>query len=260
MYDSAVIKAALSYVERGWHLIPVEPVRPDDPESGKTPLGKWRNREWTISDLENLQKRLRVRLNIALDCGKSGLVIVDCDSPDGRQHAMSVCKPTGYVVETGGGGLHLYYTSPLGLTIRNRQRIGGHALDLRGEGGYVVAPPSEHYSGGTYHVVENGEPEVFDSTWFPQQITGSMRLLVDGLQHDDHVRFRARRYASKIRAEQGNRDNTAFKVACVFVQKFGLSAEVALEELRAWSAYCCNPPLPESRCEYKIKEAIRLSH
>jgi hypothetical protein len=246
------------YVKLGWRFLPVEPAIPGNPESGKKPLGKWREKNWTISDLENLQKRLRGRLNIALDCGKSGLVIVDCDSPDAKQYAQSVCKPTGYVVETGGGGLHLYYTSPPGVTIPNRQRIGGHDLDLRGPGGYAVAPDSVHYTGGSYRVVENGEREVFDQTWFPTQATYSTRMLVDGLQYDDQIRYRARRYASKIRAEKGNRDNTAFKVACVFVQKFGLPRDVAIEEIQAWSAYCCSPPLPTSRLIYKVGEAERL--
>ena len=55
-------------------------------------------------------------------------------------------------IATGGGGVHLYfrYPSPQELwaagvytrEVRNSQGLLGDGLDVRGEGGYVVAPPS----------------------------------------------------------------------------------------------------------------------
>jgi hypothetical protein len=196
-------------------------------------------------------------VNNGLDCGKSGIVIVDCDSEEAKQYSMNNCKSTGYVVETGGKGLHLYYKSPPGQTIRNRQRINGLALDLRGEGGYVVAPPSRHYTGGTYRVVENGELEVFDLSWFPRKEYVPVPL-TDGTVALERLRSRAKRFGITKPAAEGNRDNTAFVVACFFVQALGLPPEIALDELKAWNAYMVNPPLHEARLRYKISEAVRL--
>jgi hypothetical protein len=251
-----MIEAALEYWKRGWHPIAVEPASPGNRESGKRPIRKWRNQQWNIS---SLQQSFRRSVNIGLDCGKSGIVIVDCDSKEARLHARKTCKSTGYVVETGGNGLHLYYTSPPGQIIRNRQRIAGLALDLRGEGGYVVAPPSRHYTGGTYRVVENGELEVFDPNWLPQKEYVPVAL-TDGTVELDRLRFRAKRFGLTKTAAEGNRDNTAFVVACFFVQALCLPPEIALEELKAWNMYMVKPPLPEKRLEYKVKEALRLKH
>jgi hypothetical protein len=56
---------------------------------------------------------------------------------------------------TSGGGWHLYFRWPAGRVIKNRARIrvqdGRRAgLDVRGDGGYVVLPPSVHPSGELY--------------------------------------------------------------------------------------------------------------
>jgi hypothetical protein len=63
--------------------------------------------------------------------------------------------PTTLRARTGSGGLHLWFRMPAdGLDITNRGRLRWDGrrtgLDVRGTGGYVVAPPSGHYSGGIY--------------------------------------------------------------------------------------------------------------
>jgi hypothetical protein len=52
-------------------------------------------------------------------------------------------------VITGGGGRQLYFRMPL-LELRNSAGKLGDNLDTRGEGGYVVAPGSNHASGNEY--------------------------------------------------------------------------------------------------------------
>jgi hypothetical protein len=57
---------------------------------------------------------------------------------------------------TGGGGLHLFYAAPPNVRVANTAgRLPGVArplpgIDLRGDGGYVVVPPSVHASGRRY--------------------------------------------------------------------------------------------------------------
>lgn len=253
-----MIEAALKYFERCWHPVVLEPAIRGNPESGKKPIGKWKDSpEWTI---ESLQRVFRGDVNGGLDCGRSGLVVVDCDSQEGLEYAMSVCEPTGTIVETGGGGRHLYYSCPEGIIVGNRQRIMGLGLDRRGHGGYVVAPPSKHHSGGGYRFLTDNGLTPYKPIWFREPETYPIPKLVDGTEDTNFVRYRARRYASKIEGVQGNRDATAFRVACVLTQKFGLDAGEALEELKIWNHYRVSPPLPESRLAYKIKESIKLSH
>lgn len=54
-------------------------------------------------------------------------------------------------VRTGSGGRHLYFRAPPGVAVvRNSAGKLGPGLDIRGEGGFVVAPPSVHASGQPY--------------------------------------------------------------------------------------------------------------
>lgn len=72
----------------------------------------------------------------------SGLVVIDIDPEHGGQITPALMPRTGYV-RTGSGGLHLYYRHP-GAHVPNSQSRLAPGVDVRGDGGYVVAPPSVH--------------------------------------------------------------------------------------------------------------------
>ncbi|HZM83026.1 MAG TPA: bifunctional DNA primase/polymerase [Candidatus Limnocylindrales bacterium] len=80
----------------------------------------------------------------------SGLVVVDVDPGKGGSETLltlvkrGLCPPTRFV-RTGSGGLHLYYQHPGAHSkIPNSAGKLGPGIDVRGDGGYVVAPPSVH--------------------------------------------------------------------------------------------------------------------
>jgi putative DNA primase/helicase len=88
------------------------------------------------------------RANIGVPTGKaSALLVLDVDPDRGGRESLAILEreigelPCTYRVQTGGGGEHIYFRYP-------RERVGcsagllGPALDVRGEGGYIVAPPS----------------------------------------------------------------------------------------------------------------------
>jgi putative DNA primase/helicase len=90
--------------------------------------------------------------NIGIATGaESDLVVIDVDPRHGGTlEALGELPPT-LTVHTGGGGWHLYLNYPDGMTIRNSASTKlGQGIDVRGEGGYVVAPPSLHVSGQRY--------------------------------------------------------------------------------------------------------------
>ncbi len=71
----------------------------------------------------------------------SGLCVVDIDPRNGGQPDAALMTPTA-TVATGGGGWHLYYRHPGGPTV---PALAGRAgVDIKGDGGYVAAPPSVH--------------------------------------------------------------------------------------------------------------------
>jgi hypothetical protein len=87
----------------------------------------------------------------------SRLVVLDVDPRHGGDDSLRELAarigglPDTTVCLTGGGGTHHYYRHPGGRDVPCRVAIGGYAgLDLRGDGGYVVAPPSPHASGRAY--------------------------------------------------------------------------------------------------------------
>ena len=64
---------------------------------------------------------------------------------------------------TGGGGVHLLYQMPvaLGVTLPNGQFAGYQGIDLKKDGGYIVAPPSIHPSGYPYQWQHDDLPAPF---------------------------------------------------------------------------------------------------
>ena len=61
-------------------------------------------------------------------------------------------------VKTGGGGMHYYFKCPKTIDIRNSASKVGKGIDIRGNGGQVVIPPSIHPNGASYIWVDGHSP------------------------------------------------------------------------------------------------------
>lgn len=139
------LDAAKSYVARGISILPLK-------EKSKIPaIPSWKEYQTRKPTEDELVKWFGngSRHNIGIVTGGiSGLAVVDLDSPEAVEFVKAkggLITPT---VKTG-KGFHLYCLYQDG--IRNFQkRADLPGIDLRGEGGYVVAPPSIHESGHVY--------------------------------------------------------------------------------------------------------------
>lgn len=145
---SNLIEYARLYAERGWYVLPV---------AGKVPLTKngLKDASVEMSTLElwwGIGGKVK-ESNIAIRTGAiSGLVVVDIDRKAGGLESYEAMKdrfPPTPTVRTGGGGLHLYYKH-MGTEVRNSASKIAPGIDIRGDNGYVVAPPSTHDSGSDY--------------------------------------------------------------------------------------------------------------
>lgn len=94
--------------------------------------------------------------NVAIATGpESGLAVLDVDPRHGGEDSLVALRedagelPRTFVVKTGGGGWHYYFKHP-GTKVPSVGGKLGPGLDTRGDGGYVLAPPSNHLSGGSY--------------------------------------------------------------------------------------------------------------
>lgn len=114
--------------------------------------------------------------NVGVRTGtSSGLVVLDVDPGHGGARSLDALVrrhgslPAGPVVRTGSGGLHFYFAHP-GNMVRNSAGLIGPGLDVRGDGGYIIAPPSRHRSGRVYtwQVPPGALPELPD--WFAEAL------------------------------------------------------------------------------------------
>jgi hypothetical protein len=87
----------------------------------------------------------------------SGIIAVDLDSEEAMRvwDSLGEHEPT-TVIQTG-RALQLYFLHP-GFRVSNSKSALGPKIDVRGDGGYVVAPGSAHASGRTYRTVVDAPP------------------------------------------------------------------------------------------------------
>ncbi|WP_337187565.1 bifunctional DNA primase/polymerase [Phenylobacterium sp.] len=103
----------------------------------------------------------RTDLNVGIATGKeSGVIVIDLDGQAGEEswkamteaNRQSPVQP-GMIFETG-KGRHLLFRYP-NVIVKSRQKLAGYeGVDVRADGGYIVAPPSTHHSGRKYRVRE----------------------------------------------------------------------------------------------------------
>jgi hypothetical protein len=90
--------------------------------------------------------------NIGIATGK-GLYPVDVDTYKGATLSDLGDIPETLTIKTGGGGLQFYFA--IDQELGNTANKLGQWIDTRGEGGYVVAPGSNHISGDTYEWIND---------------------------------------------------------------------------------------------------------
>jgi len=115
--------------------------------------------------------------SIGIPTGK-GFFVLDVDLPDGPAALKKLEVEFGPLPgtlqqETGGGGKHYFFRMPEGATVRNSAGKLGPNLDIRGEGGYVIFPPSWHPSGNRYRFLNN-LPIVEPPAWLVKLISDQL--------------------------------------------------------------------------------------
>ena len=114
-------------------------------------------------------------VNLGIDCGASGLLVIDQDTPDGlRKYAASIGQevPETFEVMTHADRSHLYFQQPPGITIGNPAALKRPAgCDVRGKGGYVVGAGSKHASGEEYTAVDSAAPIAPAPQWLITLLT-----------------------------------------------------------------------------------------
>ena len=142
-------RSAAGYCAAGWSIVPAA-------AEGKRSLVPWKQWQTVAPDLELVERWWRrwPAANIAVVTGRlSGVVVVDIDPRHGGDRALAILEadhgdlPWTAVVETPSGGTHIYFRHP-GYGIPNSAGRVGPGIDVRGDRGLALAPPSRRGLGG----------------------------------------------------------------------------------------------------------------
>ena len=149
-----MLETAIEYCNTsGFSVIPIR-------SDSKKPYIEWRefqDRKATEKEIRTWWKKFP-NANLGIVTGAvSGIVVVDVDIDKEKGingfdtiKEKKLTLPATPTVRTGRGGCHYYFRHPEGEISNFQNRDDLRGIDLRGDGGYVVAPPSIHETGRRY--------------------------------------------------------------------------------------------------------------
>jgi DNA-binding MarR family transcriptional regulator len=186
--------------------------------------------------------------NIGIPTGeRSGFLALDEDPRHGGYDSLRQLTkthgelPRTKTTKTGSGGRHYLFSYPAGSGIGNSSGRLGPGLDVRGEGGYIVAPPSR--TTGAYEAFDRSPP-VIPPAWLSRLLTeqpgGSGGLGASGGKPSVSVE------PDGEPIPEGERDDTLARIAGR-LHNGERSLEQLSEDLQAVNMARCTPPLSEEQ-------------
>lgn len=270
-----MIEHALRYATHGWAVFPCQP-------RGKTPCGHLAPHgvkdATTNTDQIHAWWDAEPQANIGLATGReSGVIVIDLDgdrAEDAYGRLLAAHGPPGEPWCTDGAsvrtgsGWHLYLRPPKLVDIRNSASKIAPGIDIRGEGGYVIAPPSIHPTGRRYiwrdPIPDRGLP-LLSPTWVrllnPPTRTRTTRPSRRAAADHDGTRYGLAALhgeCNKVRGTaEGGRNhalNEAAFAAGTLIASGDLNAHHAIDELAAAAE---DAGLPQREADKTIASGIR---
>ena len=252
---ATALKCALGYGELGLRVVPIKP-------GAKYPwLREWQERATTDKGEIASWFRQRPGSGVGIATGRgSGVVVLDVDPRHGGLESLAKLEalhgplPATPKVITGGGGAHFYFAYPKGAEVRNSAGVIAPGLDIRAEGGQVVAPPTRHPDTGRLYRWEVGPHSplaALPECLLPQRPVPEPRrplLALPGTGTSEYRRLArygqaaARGELEAVRdAVKGGRGKRLYRAAAALGSLVGagvLSEDFAQEELEAAAEAC----------------------
>lgn len=241
-----LLEAALAYAARAWPVFPCH--TPTETgcschqacgmRCGKHPRTPHGLKDAT-TDTATIHRWWRQwpMANIGLVAGSvSGFVVLDVDPYAGGDASLQALCTTYHPLPetvqqlTGGGGVHYLFAHP-DVPIKNDVGTLGHGLDVRGDGGYIIAPPSLHRSGRRYTWELAHHPEDTPLAPMPDWFVALCREMT--LRHGPDA---------SAPIATGQRNRTLFLLGCSMRTR-GFSGEAILAALEVINTTQCIPPL-----------------
>jgi hypothetical protein len=258
---SSCLAAAHVYAGAGWPVFPACGKRPytqnglKDATCSAATIAQWWQK-WPTA-------------NVAILTGEiSGLVVLDIDLGQGREYdgytsfvrlqELYGILPSTLLCRSGGGGFHFYYRFPSGKQVRNKTCLAGlGGIDVRAEGGYIIAPPSVHPDTGERYAwwgdfsslapLPAGYVVLLTSP--PVPAVADVRI--ESVRWEPATTGEYWLQRAQDRAYLGNRNETGFWLACQ-LRDAGLPEDEAAMIMRRYAGMVNVPADP-----YTEEEALR---
>jgi len=267
-----LLEAAIEYAKRGWPVLPLHYVQSDGLCScGNKDCNKIAKHPLTAHGVKDATRFIAIikgwwteypNANIGIATGQiSGIVVVDIDTKNNgfdsleKLEAEYVKLPQTITVTTGSMGKHYYFKGP-NTIIKNAIGIRP-GIDIRGDGGYVVAPPSTHASGNTYKwdnielLKDNTVAEL--PLWFIGLPTKNAGFLVPSIygeqQNNKNLNV----------IPEGKRNGTLTSLAGSMHHR-GMSTDAIREALYKENEIRCVPPLSQSEIDTIINSISKYDN
>jgi Bifunctional DNA primase/polymerase, N-terminal/AAA domain/Primase C terminal 1 (PriCT-1) len=246
----ALLEAALHYARRGWPVLPLHSVRGGRCSCGRDcgrAAGKHPRTASGVRDASADEAVIRTwwerwpDANLGVATGPaSGLLVLDVDPAHGGDDSLELllarhgAPPGGPISHTGGGGRHLLFAHP-GSRVPSRCGALGSGLDVRSDGGYIVAPPSRHRSGRLYEWEPSSHPDEIPLPPAPPWLVEGATAAIDrpsrpaALPLDDTI-------------QEGRRNETLTSLAGS-MRRSGMTSDEIEAALAPVNARRCIPPL-----------------
>jgi len=246
------LQAALHYLDKGFSVIPI---RPD-----KKPFIQWQDfqkRRATAEEIRAWWTKWPMA-NVGIVTGEiSGIFVIDCDNEEAYNKIQELL-PDSFItcIAKTPRGYHLYLIYPKGQNISNATSIIP-GVDIRGEGGYIIAPPSVNVEGKVYTWLPGMSIDEVAPTTIPDAILINTSIKGGGYRGGEQNTTTTTDHNDHNRPQMfilGTRDNDLFHTANCLVKGGMPDDEIAqvLEKLiLSWGE---NPD--KKWIDSKIKSAL----
>jgi hypothetical protein len=227
---------------------------------GKHPAVAWKGLDFshrqTRSDMRAYWRDKDARFNVGFVV--DGFAVVDVDFRHGGQYSFGYLQdeigelPAGLSVASG-NGRHIYVKADSCALANTVGAMGLSGLDVKAEGGLIVAPCSQHASGNEYRWETVGEPEPLPETW------------AESLQSEKAERAGAKVSPGKLPVRlqpgdvipEGERNDTLFRFASRERGR-GAGYDHILDVITTINETFCEKPLPQSALRSIAKSAAKF--
>ena len=249
MADTALAEAAVKYASMGFAVLPLKP-------RGKEPNIAHGVKDAT-ADVAQVkawwERHPNDNIGLAMGAASGGIVAIDIDvdedaGKDGYDTLRTWENAHGELPETatsitGRGGYHmLYRMAGVGNSVGRDS-----AVDIRSDGGFIVAPPSVHPNGVAYQW--EFDPEEFP----PADADENVKAFVASVQ--PAKADGGERMSVKDGATKGSRNDTLYRMACS-LQAQEWDDDAIRHTVRSYNDTRCEPPLPQAEVDRLLESAL----